>query len=104
MDKKKQSKLSDLTLLNLLVLIELGLMSVAVKRSSDNSGLEHVLSLLDKANELILNISVTKGINAESIAGLNMLEEIRDNYIKVIAYRDAQEHGHLSRSPTRLAK
>ena len=41
--RNKQSKLCDLTLLNLLVLIELGLMAVAVKRESDVKGLELVL-------------------------------------------------------------
>ena len=81
--------MSDMTLINLLVLIELGLVVVAVKKEVDNSGLQAVLPMLDAASELVQGICIEKGINVESIAGMNMLEEIRDNYIKVIAYRDA---------------
>ena len=96
--------MSDLTLLTLLALIELGLMAIAVKRMADDVILENIISILDKAKIFITRISLAKGIDADNIAGLNMLEEVRDNYSKLNVFRNAQEDGKLERKPAALLK
>ena len=81
--------MSDLTLLTLLALIELGLMAIAVKRMAEDVILENIISILDKAKILITQISLAKGIDADKIAGLIMLEEVLDNYSRLIIFRNA---------------
>ena len=81
--------MSDLTLLTLLALIELGLMAIAVKRMAEDVILENIISILDKAKILITQICLAKGIEAESIAGLIMLEEVLENYSRLIIFRNA---------------
>ena len=73
----------------MLALIELGLMAVAVKRMAEDLILENIISILDKAKILITRISLAKGINPDNVAGLNMLEEVLDNYSRLIIFRNA---------------
>lgn len=64
-------------------------MAVAVKRMAEDLILENIISILDKAKILITRISLAKGINPDNVAGLNMLEEVLDNYSRLIIFRNA---------------
>ena len=64
-------------------------MVINLKQGADDFGIEYALGCIDQAHAHVTQICVSKGMNTENVAGLVMLDELRDNYIKVIAYRDS---------------
>ena len=102
--KISRSRLSQLSLLNLLGLIEIGKLA-AHMRTHQADGIDQAIEIITNASDFLAKIALHSdgGISTSQIATCQILEELKDNLFKIIAFREAQEDHILPTSASHLA-
>ena len=93
-----------MTLLNLLGLIEIGKLA-AHMRINQADGIDQAIEMIASASDFLAKIAhqCDGGISTAHIATCQILEELKDNLLKIIAFREAQEDHILPTSASHLA-
>ena len=77
-------------MLNLIGLIELGKLAILLKTKHEH-GIDEAIEYANKTLEQIQVVAFKKQIHTSQISTCQMIEEVRDSWLKIITFRDVQE-------------